>query len=138
MNDSANFIALSQRNGICTFVGNIEFERDGLNKDEACLLLCREFMGTRNMFVFPLCDAWTVREPEFFKATMQDAAQALFCSPTKNDEHIIGDLILRDIEQVIAWRPDDDASYDKVRMNQGIEEAGAFIQVNGQTIVDAR
>ena len=100
--------------------------------------MCRGFMGVRNMFVFPLCDAWTVREPDFFKATMQDAAATLFVSPTKNDEHVVGDMILHDIDTIIAWRPDDDATHDHALMKKEVERTGMFLQVNGQTLVDAR
>ncbi len=52
--DTENTVALSNRNGIQTFVQNVEFDRDGRHYDEPCLLMCRGFMGVRNMFVFPL------------------------------------------------------------------------------------
>ena len=76
--------------------------------------------------------------PEFFKATMQDAAATLFVSPTKNDEHVVGDMILHDIDTIIAWRPDDDATHDHALMKKEVERTGMFLQVNGQTLVDAR
>ena len=136
--ETENTVALSNRNGIQTFVQNVEFDRDGRHYDEPCLLMCRGFMGVKNMFVFPLCDAWTVREPDFFKATMQDAAATLFVSPTKNDEHVVGDMILHDIDTIIAWRPDDDATHDHALMRKEVERSGMFLQVNGQTLVDAR
>ena len=47
-------------------------------------------------------------------------------------------MILHDIDTIIAWRPDDDATHDDKLMKREVERTGMFLQVNGQTLVDAR
>lgn len=136
--DSELFKPLTNKNGIQTFVGNIEFWRDGVERDESCLVLYRVFMGRQCSFIFPLCDAWTVREPEFFQALMEDAADVLFISPTNTDRHTVGDIILRDLDEIINWFPDDDANYDKQLIKQELERVSLFVQVDGRTVIDSR
>lgn len=136
--DTDLFKPLTVKNGIQTFVGNIGFDRDGVERDESCLVLYRNFMGINNTFVFPLCDCWTVTEPDYFQALMQDAAQTLFVSPTKNDEHTVGDVILHGIDEMISWFPDDDDKHDKELLRKELEKVSLFVQVGGQTVIDTR
>jgi hypothetical protein len=134
-----NRIDLTARGTVQSFIANVEFDDEQGHHDEPAIILTRSFMiGVKpKLFVFPLSHMWIVREPRLFADTLKQAAEQLFSNPTKHDEHLIGDIIHRDIDAMYMWRPDDDAAYNKNMMHKEIEQTGLKLEVNGKTVFDA-
>lgn len=119
---------------------------DGREKDAFLVFGKRQF-GFGKSYYFPRSEAWRVRENEeepesesmgvYFYQLCHDIATAMYGAPNKHDVRLCGDLLLNNIDALVAFPPDDGIA-EAAQLKKQMEQRELVVKINGQTMVDAR
>lgn len=128
-----NFKPLGRKADIDSFLVNATFEG---NRD-AFLVFGKQHFGYGKSYYFPRSEAWRVREPEELMALCHDIAVEMYGQPNRHDIRLCGDILLKHIDELVSFPPDD-PRHEQAKVMRQAEQRDLVIKIDGKTMVDAR
>ena len=114
---------------------------------DAFLVFCKKSFGFGSSYYFPRQEAWRVRENEeepesesmgiYFYQLCHDIAVQLYSRPNKHDVRLCGDLLLNNIDELVAFPPDDGIA-EAAQLKRQMEQRELVVKINDKVLVDAR
>lgn len=104
---------------------------------DAFLVFGKKSFGHGSSYYFPRQEAWRVREETELMMLCHDIAVQMYGRPNKHDVRLCGDLLLNNIDALVAFPPDDGIA-EAAQLKKQMEQRELVVKINGQTMVDAR
>lgn len=132
--------AKSERMGVVSAISNVFWQdAGGVEMDDAVLMLMRRSFGVgkTNLALFRQ-DAYLMLQPSKLIQVAQNAADHLFSgAASQSDVFSIADMITARLDDLVMHPPESQVDTIKRKQKQ-MEQSGLLVNLNGQTLVDAR
>ena len=129
---------ITVRQGVAVFLATVDIKDNDDPYDGPALLFCRKSFGHGSTAIFRMQDAWTVREPDLLFQHCKVIGDAIFIQPSRPELHMIADLLLHCIDDLVGHMDADTEAEDAKDLQHQAEQSSLLIKVNGETLVDAR
>lgn len=104
---------------------------------DAFLVFCKKSFGFGSSYYFPRQEAWRVREDAELMMLCHDIAVQMYGRPNKHDVRLMGDLLLNNIDALVAFPPDDGIA-EAAQLQRQMERHELVVKINDKVLVDAR
>lgn len=104
---------------------------------DAYLVFGKKSFGFGSSYYFPRQEAWRVRDDAELMMLCHDIAVQLYGRPNKHDVRLCGDLLLNNIDDLVAFPPDDGIA-EAAQLKRQMELSELVVKINDKVLVDAR
>ena len=123
--------------GVRAVIANVTINQNGQTEEDAALVLTRRSFGVGRSHLILRQNAYQIRDVTTLVPMAFEACERLFGSKDKDNAHLIADLLLDSVEELVN-HPPEDQFIERKRLEKEIEQSGVIIKVNDKTFLDAR